>query len=347
MLDLITSNITLILAVIIAVAVTMYVLLDGFDLGIGILYLFAANDAHRKRMINSIAPIWDGNETWLVLGGGGMLAAFPVAYSVILPAVYMPIMIMLLALVFRGIAFEFHAKSEKHKYLWDYSFSLGSIVATFCQGIVLGTFIQGIQVTGETYATYRFMGGHFDWVTSFTMICGFALIIGYALLGACWVVKKTDGPLQKWAASIGKMMLIGVGVFLAIVSILTPLQEPEIARRWFGEGQFLSLFPIPLMTLYCFFRCWNSFSNTLKGVGRDYTPYLYTATIFLLSFIGLGVSFWPYIVPYKITIWDAAAAANSQLLILIGIVMVLPIILIYTSFVYKVFWAKTEEEGYH
>jgi cytochrome d ubiquinol oxidase subunit II len=347
MFDTIAPHLPLILALIIATAVTFYVLLDGFDLGIGILFLFAPSEADRRRMINTIAPIWDGNETWLVLGGGGLLAAFPVAYSVLLPAFYMPIMIMLLALVFRGVAFEFHAKATKHKYIWNLSFSIGSIVATFSQGVVLGAFIEGVKISGDHYATFQYAGDHFDWLSPFTLFCGMALICGYALLGSCWLVKKTEGPLQKWAGSMGRLLLFVVSIFIGGVSILTPIQEPEIYRRWFEANHFVMLLPVPIITFYCICRCWISLGNSMIGKGKDYAPYLYTSAIFILSFFGLGISFWPYLVPYQITIWQAAAAPNSQFFILIGVVLILPVILLYTGFVYKVFWGKTTDDMHH
>lgn len=332
-----------IMAVIIAVGVALYVILDGFDLGIGILFPFAPTEKDRTVMMNSIAPVWDGNETWLVLGGGGLLAAFPAAYGVLMPALYIPIIVMLLALIFRGIAFEFRARaSAKSKKVWNTSFAVGSTLATFSQGVVLGAFIQGVAVTGDGMHNYAFAGGVLDWFSPFSMMCGVALVCGYALLGATWLISKTEGSLQKWSRMMARMSLVGVAFFIAVVSAWTPMQDPEIMDRWFDGMNFAMLFPVPIVTLYFVARLWTATKSK-----SEHGPFLYTVALFLLSFFGLGISYWPYLVPRKITLWQAAANTDSLLLILIGVGVILPLILFYTAYIYRVFWGKTGEHGYH
>lgn len=342
--DFIMENLPAIMAIIVAIGVAMYVILDGFDLGVGILFPFAPKEKDRTVMMNSIAPVWDGNETWLVLGGGGILACFPPAFAIIIPALYIPIMVMLAALIFRGVAFEFRARGgEKHQIHWNRSFAFGSIIATFSQGVVLGAFIQGFEVSGDSYATYAYAGGPFDWFSPFTLMCGMALVFGYALLGSCWLVSKCEGSLQSWARGAGELSLIMVGVFIAIVSLWTPMQFEEISERWFDNNNFAWLLPIPLVTAGLVYLLWRD----LKRSDTHHSPFLYAVGIFLLSYLGVGISYWPYIVPRQITVWEAAANPDSLIFILIGALIILPVILIYTAYIYRVFWGKTGVEGYH
>ncbi len=328
----------LVWAGLIGVGVAMYVLLDGFDLGIGILFLTGANEEERDHMMNSIAPFWDGNETWLVLGGAGLLVAFPLAYGIIMPALYLPLIIMLLALVFRGVAFEFRFVSKPHHHWWDQSFAIGSTVATFCQGLVLGGYLQGIKVTDKQFA-----GGSFEWLTPFSFLCGFGLIAGYALLGSGWLMMKTDGPIAERARRQAEAALLVTLCFIAAVSIWTPLASERIAERWFGDGRILYSWPVPFVTAAVAFAAWTGIR---KGSGLQ--TFLSSMMLFLLCFLGLSVSTFPYLVPASLTIWDAAAVPQSQIFSLIGVLLFLPLVLGYTVFVYWTFRGKvTEGGGYH
>ena len=228
---------------ILGIGVFFYVALDGFDLGVGMLYNFAPDRNARDQIMNSIAPVWDGNETWLILGGLGLLAAFPVAFAIIIPAVYFPILLMLLALIFRGVAFEFRYRDAESRTFWDHGFATGSAIAAFAQGVVLGAFIQGFQVDGR-----QFVGGSFDCFTPFSVFTGLALMFGYALLGAGWLVIKTEGTLQDWARSLGRRCLIGVTLAVAVVSLWTPFIDAHIAARWFSWPNIVMLAPVPLIT---------------------------------------------------------------------------------------------------
>jgi cytochrome d ubiquinol oxidase subunit II len=324
---------------VLGIAVALYVVLDGFDLGIGILFPASPEEADRDQMMNSVAPFWDGNETWLVLGGGGLLVAFPLAYSIIMPAVYLPVIIMLLALVFRGVAFEFRWVAKPHHQIWDLAFSGGSITASFMQGLILGALLEGIEVTpGGVYA-----GGTFDWLSPFSLLTGFAVVAGYGLLGATWLVMKTDGAVQAKAREQAKLLLPVVLVALAIVSLWTPLAIPRIYERWFTLPNFFLLAPVPLLTAYAAWSCWSGLTER-----HDTNPFVSTIALFLLGFVGLAVSNLPYIVPPTIDVWQAAAHPSSQLFMLVGVLIMLPIILGYTVFVYYTFRGKVRHgEGYH
>jgi cytochrome bd ubiquinol oxidase subunit II len=322
-----------------ALAVFYYVVFDGFDLGVGILYGLVRSEADRKLVMNSIAPIWDGNETWLVFGGLGLLVAFPLAFAIIIPAVYFPILIMLLALVFRGVAFEFRFKHPTTQRFWEGAFCGGSIVATFAQGIVLGTFIQGFKVDGR-----HFVGTSFDWVGPFPLAIGLALIFGYSLLGAARLVLKTQGHLQDWARQAGTVSLVLVLAAILGVSIWTPISNADIARRWFSwpNGAFLS--PVPIITALIAAGEWYA----LRQRQHDLMPFLGAGGLFLMSFIGIAISLWPMIVPYHYTLWEAASSASTQAFMLIGTLFLLPIILMYTAWSYWVFRGKVSETlGYH
>jgi cytochrome d ubiquinol oxidase subunit II len=323
---------------VLGVAVALYVVLDGFDLGIGILFPTSPEEAHRDQMMNSVAPFWDGNETWLVLGGGGLLVAFPLAYSIIMPAVYLPVIIMLLALVFRGVAFEFRWVAKPHHQIWDLAFAGGSITAAFTQGIILGALLEGIEISNSAYA-----GGTFDWLSPFSLLTGLATVAGYALLGATWLVMKTDGAVQAKARAQAKMLLPLVLAALAIVSLWTPLAIPRIFERWFTMPNLLLLSPVPLLTAYAAWSCWSGLAK-----GHDTKPFVATIALFLLGFVGLAASNLPFIVPPTLDVWQAAAHPSSQLFMLIGVLILLPIILAYTVFVYYTFRGKVRHgEGYH
>jgi cytochrome d ubiquinol oxidase subunit II len=327
------SLLTLIWAGIVGFAVFMYVLMDGFDLGLGILYPFAPSDADRDVMMNSIAPIWDFNETWLILGAAGLFAAFPLAYAVILPAVYLPSLLMLIALIFRGVAFEFRFKARSSRYLWDHSFFYGSLLATFAQGIVLGAFVQGVEVEGRHFA-----GGMLDWLTPFSLMTGVALVAGYALLGATWLIWRTSGPLQAWCRVQARRLLIAVIVFVGVVSLWTPFLETSIAERWFSFPNILFLSPVPLVTGGLAWWLWR---DTATGEVR---PFVLAIALFAISYLGLAISLWPYLIPPDITIWQAASAPESQTFLLIGMVFLIPTILVYTAYSYWVFRGKVTSE---
>ncbi|MGZ5889101.1 MAG: cytochrome d ubiquinol oxidase subunit II [Hyphomicrobium sp.] len=336
--DAIAFWLPLVWAALIGIAVALYVILDGFDLGLGILYQLEPKENCRDLMMNSVAPFWDGNETWLVLGGAGLLVAFPLAYAVIMPGLYLPIIIMLLGLVFRGVAFEFRWAAKPSHEFWDNAFSWGSIVATFMQGVVLGGYLQGIEVKDKAFA-----GGSLDWFAPFPLFTGVALLGGYALLGATWLVMKVDGPLAEDARGWAKKLLPAVLVIMAIISLWTPLAFERIADRWFAWPNILYLSPVPIATAILAWACWRGLNT-----GREVMPFLCAVGLFLLGFVGLAISNVPYLVPPSITIWEAAAVPQSQIFTLIGVLIMLPVILGYTVFVYWTFRGKVREgEGYH
>ena len=325
-------------AMLVAAAVALYVVLDGFDLGIGILFPKAREEKERDQMMNSIAPFWDGNETWLVLGGGGLWVAFPQAYAIIMPAFYLPVIVMLLALIFRGVSFEFRFVSKPHHRAWDFAFFAGSTLAGFAQGVILGGLIQGITVVDG-----KFGGGPFDWATPFALLCGVGLVIGYALLGATWLIAKTDGAVQKRAVGQARALLLAVLALIAIVSLWTPIGFPRIAERWFSTPNIWFLWPVPLITAALGWLVWRGLDQS-----RDYTPFIGVVGLFVLAFLGLAISTFPYLVPPTLTVWDAAAAPESQIFSVIGVLILLPIILGYFVFVFWTFRGKvTADGGYH
>jgi cytochrome d ubiquinol oxidase subunit II len=330
-------DLTIVWAFIIAFAVAAYVVMDGFDLGIGILFPTFRVGKERDQAMNAIAPVWDGNETWLVLGGGGLLAAFPLAYAIILPALYAPLTAMLLGLVFRGVAFEFRWRDPGHRKYWDAGFCLGSLVATFAQGVTLGALLQGIAVEGRAYA-----GGWWDWMTPFSLLTGASLVIGYALLGACWLIWKTNGPLQadvrRLAHLLAPLLLVAIGA----VSLYNLILLPQYAERWLDRpGLFISV-PMPVLVAVTGWALWRSI-----GRDRDWLPFLLTLILFLLSMAGLAISIWPDVIPGRVSIWQAAAPPSSQIFMLVGAAVLVPIILAYTIWAYWVFRGKVGEEGYH
>ncbi len=327
-------------SILIAVAVAMYVILDGFDLGIGVLFPFTREEGERDQMMNSVAPFWDGNETWLILGGGGLWVAFPKAYAAIMPALYLPVIVMLLALIFRGVSFEFRFVAKPRQRLWDFAFFAGSTLAAFAQGVMLGGLIQGITVVDGQFA-----GGPFDWATPFALLCGFGLVVGYALLGATWLIAKTDGAIVTRARDWSRVLLIGVLVFIAAVSLWTPLAFERIAARWFSTPNIYFLWPVPLITAALGWLVWSSLDR-----GRELLPFVGVVGLFVLSFLGLGISTFPLLVPPTLTVWDTAAVPDSQIFTLIGVIFMLPIILGYVVFVYWTFRAKVSPGatgGYH
>jgi cytochrome bd ubiquinol oxidase subunit II len=324
--------------VILGFGVFLYVLLDGFDLGVGMLFGLARDTPSRNLVMNSIAPIWDGNETWLVLGGLALLAAFPLAFAIIIPAVYFPVLVMLLALVFRGVAFEFRYRDAQHKTFWDYGFVYGSAIATFAQGVVLGSFIQGFEVEGRA-----FTGRSFDFLTPFSLLTGVALMFGYGLLGAGWLVLKTEGELQAWARRHGRWCLIGVIVAIGVVSLWTPFVHDDIAARWFSWPNLLLLSPVPIITALLAWVEWRALNND-----SEILPFAGAIGLFVLAYIGIAISLWPNIVPHRFSLWEAASSESTQAFLLVGTLFLLPIILMYTGWSYWVFRGKVRADiGYH
>jgi cytochrome bd ubiquinol oxidase subunit II len=325
-------------ALILALGIFFYVLLDGFDLGVGILSGFAPDAASRHLIMNSIAPVWDGNETWLVLGGLALLAAFPLAFAIIIPAVYFPIATMLLALVFRGVAFEFRYRDAEHRSFWDHAFFYGSAVATFAQGIVIGAYVHGFTVEGR-----QFVGGSFDCFTAFSLFTGAALVFGYGLIGSGWLILKTEGALQEWARRLGRRCLLGVIVAIVIVSFWTGLNDPVVAQRWLSWPNIAFLSLVPVATGILALWAWRS-------LGRDSSqlaPFVSSIGLFVLSYAGIAVSLWPMIVPHHFSLWQAASAVGTQLFLLVGTVLLLPIILMYSGWSYWVFRGKVRADiGY-
>lgn len=329
-------DITAMWVVIIALGVFMYVLLDGFDLGVGILYPLAPSEHSRDTMMNSVAPFWDGNETWLVLGGAGLLAAFPAVYSIFLPALYIGVFLMLAGLIFRGVAFEFRFKAGRSRPLWSAAFFGGSVVAAAAQGFVVGTYIQGFETEGMT-----FVGGPFDWLTPFTVFTAVALVLGYALLAATWLILKTEGETQDWAYRITPPLLVAVLVCLAVVSIWTPMTQDAVFERWLSL--WYVLWPLPTLGAISAFLLWRAVENRTEGY-----PFLCALGIFLSAYAGLMASKWPYVVPPDITFREAASAPESQLFLLLGVLFLIPVVLGYTAWTYWVFRGKVSAGmGYH
>jgi cytochrome d ubiquinol oxidase subunit II len=332
------STIATIWAFIIAFAVFVYVVMDGFDLGLGMLFPLFPKKEDRDVMMNSVAPVWDGNETWLVLGGGGLFAAFPLAYAVLMPALYTPIVAMLLGLVFRGVAFEFRWRSQRERNRWDVAFAGGSLVAALAQGIALGAILQGVQVANRAYA-----GGWWDWLTPFSILTGIAVVIGYCLLGATWLVMKTTGDLREKAYHLSWWLLFAMLGAIGAVSLATPFLDVEYARRWFTWPNLLFTTPVPIAVAAVTALLLQSLARR-----QDYKPFVLSLVLFALSYAGLGISMYPYIVPRSITIWQAAAPEGSQIFMLIGVSILIPIILIYTGWAYWVFRGKVDpQSGYH
>jgi len=332
-----STMLTNIWAAILAFAVFMYVVMDGFDLGIGILFPAFAVGKERDTAMNSIAPVWDGNETWLVLGGGGLLAAFPLAYSIVLSALYPPLIAMLLALVFRGVAFEFRWRDPAHRPIWDFAFTAGSFTAAFAQGVMLGALLQGIHVAGRAYG-----GGWWDWLTPFSLLTGASVVAGYSLLGACWLNWKTTGSLQPHARRLLRILAPVTLVAILAVSLATPFLGPQYFDRWFTMPRVLFTAQVPLVIAILTWRF-------VRSLRRDYelAPFVITLAVFGLSFVGLGISMYPYLIPNTVTLQMAAAPPSSQAFMLVGAAVLVPLILAYTAWSYWVFRGKVADAGYH
>ncbi|HSH28441.1 MAG TPA: cytochrome d ubiquinol oxidase subunit II [Thiohalobacter sp.] len=331
-------DLALVWAGLVAFAVLAYVILDGFDLGIGVLFPWLEDRQHKDMAMNSVAPVWDGNETWLVFGGAGLFAVFPLAYATLLPALYIPIIVMLLGLIFRGVAFEFRARANTTRWLWDFGFAGGSIAAAFAQGITLGALVQGIPVEGRAYA-----GGSWDWLTPFSLLTGTALVIGYALLGATWLILKTEGELARFARRAAWRTGSATFVLILLVSLITPFLNPAYLHRWFAWPTLVFSFIVPALVLICGWLLY-------RGLRRRHEaqPFLSALGLFVLCYAGILISFYPFLVPPGITLWQAAAPQASLAFMLVGALVLLPVILTYTAYNYWVFRGKVRTgEGYH
>ncbi|WP_417763476.1 cytochrome d ubiquinol oxidase subunit II [Shewanella sp.] len=333
-------DLPIIWAVIIALGVMIYIILDGFDLGIGILFPLIKDREQRDQMVNTVAPVWDGNETWLVLGGAALMAAFPVAYSVILSALYLPLILMLVGLIWRGVAFEFRFKAHtlEHRKFWDKAFFWGSLLATFCQGITMGSLVQGINTDNDVY-----IGGMLDWISPFSLFCGLGLVATYALLGSTWLIMKTSGQLQQLMCRYARPLTIILLVFIALVSVWTPLMSAAIKSRWFTLPHFWWFSPVPLLTLFTSWRLIKSVQQS-----PSYQPFLATLVLIFLGYSGLIISLWPTIVPPNISLIAASSPPESQGFALVGALLIIPMIIGYSAWSYYVFRGKVQQgDGYH
>jgi cytochrome d ubiquinol oxidase subunit II len=333
-------DLPLIWAVIILFGVMMYVIMDGFDLGIGILFPFFGAKEERDVMMNTVAPVWDGNETWLVLGGAGLLVAFPVAYAVILTAFYLPLILMLVALVFRGVAFEFRFKaSAGRRWIWDRAFAGGSYLATFFQGVTLGAFLEGVPVRDGQYA-----GSAFAWLAPFPLFVGFGLVATYALLGGTWLVLKTEGDLQRRMREVSLKLVWVLLAFIGAISAWTPFSQPAIAERWFSVPNVFWFAPVPVLVIACTLYL----VRALRSRETHALPFVLTLGLVFLGYSGLGISLWPNVIPPDISIWEAAGPPQSLGFTLVGALLIIPMILGYTALGYWVFRGKVgHDEGYH
>jgi len=330
-------DLTILWAGIIAFAVFAYVVMDGFDLGIGVLFPTFKVGPERDQAMNSIAPVWDGNETWLVLGGGGLFAAFPLAYAVLLPATYPLVIAMLLGLVFRGVAFEFRWRDPAHRPLWDAAFTGGSLVAAMAQGMILGAMLQGIAVEDRAYA-----GSWFDWLTPYTLLTGVGTTAGYALLGSTWLIWKLEGPAQDHAYKLALKSLLATGALMGAVSLYNLFLRPEYYERWLTTPEILFTWPVPVLTGIAAVLLWRAIAKR-----REAAPFFLSLLLFLLGMAGLGLTMYPNVIPPDMSIWDAAAPERSQIFMLVGVAITMPLIIAYTAWAYYVFRGKVGSEGYH
>lgn len=317
-------------AAVIAFAILMYVVLDGYDLGVGILFGTSHDESHRVTMMGAIAPYWDGNETWLVLVGTGLFAAFPTVYAIFLSAFYLPVWLMLFGIAFRGVAFEFRNRSKRMRPVWDRGFFLGSLIVTFVQGAAIGTMVKELPVVNGRYA-----GGAFEWLTPFSILCGAGAVLGYALLGAAWLVLKTEGELRDWAYDRLSRLLLGVVSILIAVFVFALVTHLHVLDRWLAHPWLLIL---PLLGFLAIIGLWQS----VRQRPHESLPFAMAVLAVVFSFLTLAASFWPYMVPYTVTVQDAAAPAQSlAFLFWGGGLIVFPVVLIYTGAVFWIFRGKT------
>ena len=321
-------------AALLAVAILLYVLLDGFDLGVGILFAFAG-EPHRGRMLAAISPVWDGNETWLVITGTVLFGAFPAAYAALLSAFYLPLVLMLCALILRGVAFEFRSRAlTGFRWIWDVSFAGGSLVATFVQGMTVGALVQGLPMKDGHY-----VGGTLGWFSPFAALCGLGLVLGYSLLGASWLVRKCEGPIRERAYQLLPVFTVGVLAFLATALVLALTMHLSLMSRWL-ERPYLLIFPLIGAT---------SAIGLLKGVqrGNDLAPFRFSVLIFIAAFGTLACSFWPYMIPFVLAVDQAASPSASLTFMFWGAgLFVMPLTLIYTLVVYRLFHGRVADMGH-
>jgi len=333
------TPLTLLWGGIILFAVYAYVVMDGFDLGLGLLFVAYPEREDRDVLMNSVAPVWDGNETWLILGGGGLFAAFPLAYAILMPALYAPVIAMLLGLIFRGVAFEYRWRTKRARWVWDIAFIGGSLIASLAQGIVLGAIVQGIAVEGREYA-----GGWWDWLTPFSLLTGVAVVSGYLLLGSTWLIMKTAGEVQERARTLSWVFGLSTLGFIGAVSLATPFVDAVYWGRWFTFPNVLFTVPVPIAIGVISVLMFRS----LKLHHHEYRPFVLTLAVFALCFVGLAISLYPHIVPPSVTLQEAASPPSSQLFMLVGTAIAMPLIIAYTAYAYWVFRGKIDPaHGYH
>jgi cytochrome d ubiquinol oxidase subunit II len=324
-------------AAVIGLGVFIYVALDGFDLGVGLLAPFVERKDERQRMLDTVAPVWDGNETFLVLGGAGLYGAFPVVYATLLPADYLPLVLMVIGLILRGAAFELRSKADRTQRVWDLAFVVGSALAAFCQGVVLGSLLQGIRVVDG-----RFAGGAFDWLSPFSVFCGMGVLVTYATLGCGWLILKTDGQLQQMMRGLMRPLAGTLLAVIALVSLWTMLGLPAVASRWLGAAWLL--WPVPVLVV-------AAVGGIFRAVRLEHElrPFMLSLLLCLLGYGGLIISIWPFMLPPSLTIWQASSDPRSQSFALVGVLAVLPVILVYNAMQYRVFKGKVREgdAGYH
>ena len=318
----------------IALAVLLYVLMDGWDLGVGILFLIAAREQERDEMMESIAPFWDGNETWLVFGGVTLFAAFPAVYALTLQVMYLPVMVMLFALVFRGISFEFRSHSKHSKTLWNWAFALGSIIAAFSQGVILGKLVQGVQLQHGPY-------GQTFTITLFPLLSGMAMVSGYALLGSAWLIYKTEGATQTFGREVSRAAWLLTMTLFTVACVWTPLTVAEVARRWFTSPGLLLFVALAVALVAASLVFWRSIWSSQN----DARALQLAVTMTVFAFIGFAGTIWPYAIPYRISIVEGAGDLASIKFALVGIVVVLPVVLTYQLYAYRVFGDKAHDAG--
>ncbi|MFO8085043.1 MAG: cytochrome d ubiquinol oxidase subunit II [Desulfobacterales bacterium] len=321
----------------VGLVVILYVVLDGFSLGVGLLFPFAANEEERDVMMASIAPVWDANQTWIVFGGGALFASFPKIYTVLFSALYIPLFTFLFGLIFRGVAFEFRAGTH-NKTKWNRAFFGGCLVATLGQGLTLGAYISGIRVNEGGFA-----GGAFDWLTPFSVMVAVALVAGYMLLGATYLLIKTDGNVRERAFDQAFYAVLAVAFFMIVVSIWTPYKDPGIWARWFSEPRVYWIWTFPLLGIISFIMLLTHLKNR-----QEISPFIFSILLFLSAYLGLQAAVYPYAILPDVTIYEAAAQRETLVFILWGVVLILPVVLAYTIYSYSVFRGKvTAEESYH
>ena len=330
-------DIALVYLLLIGIGVMIYVLLDGFSLGVGILSPLLKSSDNKAIAMKSLSHIWDSNQTWLVFGGVVLFVAFPAVYSFVLSNLYVPIILMLVALIFRGVAFEFRFKADRSQSFWDLSFAFGSTLATFCQGLILGALVGDMSST-------KTMADPVDWFTPFSITTGFALLSGYGLLGACWLIHKAEGNLQVIAKKLALKLLFVMLAFFAVVSIWMLVDQPAVAERWLVFPDSLILLPLPLLSAFFAYRLWSILRQSREP---GLKPLAYVMGLFLTAFGGLVAGVFPYIIPGRLTIWEAIAPDKTVYFTLVGNLIFIPVVIAYNIYAYRTFSGKTSmKDGY-